>query len=182
MDRGQRHAASPALLCPQVFLYDLAGKVGSVQPPRPLPRVLPSQLEDLAAAVALEHLRRQQAREQGQQQGEHVGYTGPWLEGQEQGPGAQAEGSGPAAIPDTQQLPDNAATAAVVPGAAAAGRKAAAPGGQWAAPQPQTGGGATARAAGQLQVTAIPAALGGGFGRANRPAAVAAAKQQVRLS
>ncbi|GLI62439.1 hypothetical protein VaNZ11_005060, partial [Volvox africanus] len=47
----------------KVFLYDLAGKTSSVQPPRSLPRVLPSQLDKLASAVAMEHLRRQREQE-----------------------------------------------------------------------------------------------------------------------
>ncbi|KAG2425932.1 hypothetical protein HXX76_013306 [Chlamydomonas incerta] len=48
----------------KVMLYDLEATRTNVQPPRPLPRVLPAQLDDLAAAVALENLRRQHAREQ----------------------------------------------------------------------------------------------------------------------
>ncbi|PNW86118.1 hypothetical protein CHLRE_02g074000v5 [Chlamydomonas reinhardtii] len=50
----------------KVMLYDLEATRTNVQPPRPLPRVLPAQLDDLAAAVALQSLQRQQAPEEQQ--------------------------------------------------------------------------------------------------------------------
>ncbi|KAG2434986.1 hypothetical protein HYH02_011985 [Chlamydomonas schloesseri] len=99
----------------KVMLYDLEATRTNVQPPRPLPRVLPAQLDDLAAAVAMENLRRQQQGPQEQQQ---------QLVRQAEQAARDADGPGGMG-PDTQLTQDT--QHAVTGKAAAAGVAAAAP-------------------------------------------------------
>ncbi|GIL69947.1 hypothetical protein Vretifemale_791, partial [Volvox reticuliferus] len=143
----------------KVFLYDLAGKTSSVQPPRPLPRVLPSQLDKLASAVAMEHLRRQREQERTEQEGRDQ-YTGP-------PGGAKDPVADPAYYTDTQPAPDNRA----VPAASAP-----AP-----APVASDGGGGTNPGEGAEAGVATTTRAACGAGRAAAPITSAAAAGVVPL-
>ncbi|GLC56049.1 hypothetical protein PLESTB_001059000 [Pleodorina starrii] len=142
MDARAQHMALTAN--GKVFLYDLAGRATSVQPPRPLPRLPPTQLDDLAAAVAMEHLRRERQREAEQEQRAEEA-----AERRQEHPYATSAGDTGAHASDTQQPQDNRA-AGPGPAPAADGRAARLAGG--AVPGQQPGGERVAVARQQARV------------------------------